>query len=125
MKANLATFALLLLLPLRVSAQSACADFDAAIELSLKRIASSYVEGLTDNSAPRQALRNSEMANELATININITLQIQNKCPVRKTSINWTKYVGAALGCRASAMKDEKDSPACDINKWDVSAETK
>ena len=99
-------------------AQSTCQDFENAINGETKGIALIMAEGLGDNSAPRQTNRNTEINGKFQLININLQLQIQNKCPVRKTPINPMLYIAEALDCNLARLKDEKNSPACDMMNW-------
>lgn len=103
---------------LSVRAQSNCQDFETAIDGDTKGIALIMAEGLGDNSAPRQTNRNLDINSKFQLININLQLQIQNKCPVRKTSINPMVYIGEALDCNLARLKGEKDSPTCDTRNW-------
>ena len=95
-----------------------CADFEAAIESSLKTIAMSSASLVGDNSAARATNGNIENGNRLQMIAINLQLQIQNKCPVRKAPIVESAYFAEALSCKVSQMKGEKDSPLCEQKVW-------
>lgn len=99
-------------------AQSTCDALQLAIEAEIKDAALSSVLGIGDNSAPRATLRQLEIANNLSTIQANLTLMAQNKCPARTAPIIPAVYLSNALDCNIAIMKGEKNAPACDKSTW-------
>ena len=95
-----------------------CYDFEAAIDREIKGAALLLAEGLSEKSAPRQTNRSIEINNKLQLVNINLQLQIQNKCPVRKIPVSPSSYISEALDCILAQLKGENNSSACDIANW-------
>ena len=99
-------------------AQAACADLGKAVEFQLKKAASSFAEGIADNSAPRATLRELRTSNSLALAEMNLTLMAQNKCAPRQKPLNPMIYIAEALDCELATQKGEKDSPKCKMDDW-------
>lgn len=117
------TLALIVLPQLSVAqtqqvSQADCQAFETAIESGVKGVALILAEGIIDNSAPRQTYRSADINNKLQIINLNLLLEVQNKCPIRKTPIVPSIYLSEALDCNLAQVKGEKDSPACDMKNW-------
>lgn len=101
------------------AAQPLCNEFEAALDDYLKLTAKTYVEGIGDNSAPRETTRLLQVNNYLQLANMNLTLLNQNKCAVRSTPISHFKYLSEAMACNLAMLErsDEKDL-ACDMSRW-------
>jgi hypothetical protein len=95
-----------------------CQAFESSIEQSSKQAALLMASGAADNSAARETNRNLEISHKLQVINLNLQLQIANKCPVRKTPINPDVYYGQALICTLDRMKGEKSPASCELGNW-------
>jgi len=99
-------------------AQSVCIDLGNAVEHQLKKSASDFADGITDNSAPRATLREVRTSNSLALARMNIELMGQNKCPPRTKPVDPMIYLGEALDCELATQRGEKDSPKCKLDEW-------
>lgn len=99
-------------------AQNTCTELAKAIEHQLKKSASNYADGITDNSAPRATLRELRTSNSLALARINIELMAQNKCPPRKDPVDPMIYLSEALDCEIATQKGESNSDKCKLDGW-------
>jgi hypothetical protein len=100
-------------------AQSNCAAFDAAIEQRLKSIAMNQINSVIESSAMRQTSREGDTANHLHLVALNLTLMIQNKCPISTTPLDPNVYFTEALACRKAQLGTKSDNlPACDFATW-------
>lgn len=99
-------------------AQIPCPSFEIAIDESLKEIAQQNADTMFENSAVRASYVQSRIANELASIHINVDLMAQNKCSPIKTPPTHFPYLTAALNCRTALINREKEPPACDRKAW-------
>lgn len=99
-------------------AQQVCADFDTAIDSSLKSIALEKARGIGDDSAPRETNRRVRISNELAMIQMNLSLMAQNKCAPLRSPINDSGYMSNAMECITARMQDQTSPPACEFKEW-------
>lgn len=99
-------------------AQQVCVDFERAVDNSLKIIASESAEGVADDSAARETMREARIGNHLQLISINLGLMRDQKCPTRKTPIYMGEFLKNALECSIARMKGEKDSASCSFENW-------
>jgi hypothetical protein len=98
-----------------------CQELDAAIDTSIRHVALSLVEGdIYDKGAMQQAARYTAANNYLQVIRINLDLQSQHKCPIRKSVINPMMYEKDARQCMLATLgsKTEEVSKACDVKNW-------
>ena len=98
-----------------------CQELDAAIDTSIRHVALSLVEGdIYDKGAMQQAARYTAANNYLQVIRINLDLQSQHKCSIRKAVINPMMYEKDARQCMHATLdnKAEEASKACDIKNW-------
>ena len=97
---------------------SPCETLSAAVEDQIKKAASTFAEGITDNSAPRATMRELQIANSLSLARINLDLMVQNKCPPRKSPVDPMVYLNDALACELALQKGDKDPAACKRDTW-------
>ncbi len=98
-------------------AQVDCRKFEAAMELSAKRVALSFVTGIGEGS-PQKATHNLDIMAELQLVSINQALAAANGCPPRKTPMDPYVYSGEALACKLQHAKGKPLGGACEINNW-------
>lgn len=99
-----------------------CQELDAAIDTSIRHVALSLVEGdIYDKGAMQQAARYTAANNYLHVIRINLDLQSQHKCPIRKSVINPMMYEMDAGKCMIATLGNKAEqttAKACDIKNW-------
>lgn len=115
--------------------QKVCAALDEVINGEIKKYALTEIEGdMSDKSAMQQSARLTQNNNQLATIQINLELQAQNKCPPRQSPIEFSQYKDSARKCYSAHLhqllagyaKDETKAKAadaesekeCDFKQW-------
>lgn len=105
-----------------------CQELDATIDGSIREAAISLAEGdLLAKGAIQQAAGYIAANNYLQVIRINLDLQSQHKCPLRKSIINPMIYNRVdVLNCMNARLKDNLDemSKLCDPKNWNGNAET-
>ena len=79
--------------------QTSCQTFDDAIDNNIKTVALTLAQDRQDRSAVQQSARLTRISNELSVLNMNLNLQIQNKCAPRKTPIAPFSYGTSAIEC--------------------------
>lgn len=97
---------------------SPCETLSAAVDDQIKKAASTFAEGITDNSAPRATMRELQIANSLSLVRINLDLMVQNKCPARKSPVDPMIYLSDALACEVALQKGDKEPAACKRDTW-------
>ena len=100
------------------NAQTLCADLDTLIDASIMTSAMSQAQGSLDKSAAQQTARYLAINNELQLISINLAIQSQNKCPIRKNGINPFRYQLQAMDCLLARMKNEDVPSKCNFRAW-------
>jgi len=83
-----------------------------------KEMASSDIDGLLDNSAPRATLRAMEINNSLIQAQIAIDLLKAKACPLPSHVPTSSTYFSSALSCKNDQMKGVKDSESCKRENW-------
>jgi hypothetical protein len=87
------------------------------------------VQGLFDNSAPRETLRQQQIGNDYQAIAINLSLAAQAHCASRRVAIVANAYISPALECEHVRTQAETNAmrgattpptvqPECDRSKW-------
>lgn len=99
-------------------AQSSCEKFQDAIEHQIKATSLSKGSILLEDNDSKLTLHNLEIANSLATIQLNLTLMAQKNCPARTDPIDPAVYIGSAVACSQALRRGEKSSPLCDFSEW-------
>lgn len=85
------------------------------VEMELAAI---YAGGVTDNSAPRAAMRAAESATQMAQANSILALMTARNCPLPKTAPSPYPYLASALNCGTEQIKGNRQSELCDRTKW-------
>jgi hypothetical protein len=102
--------------------QKICQDLDATIDRCIKNIALIRQEGdVLDKSVAQQTARYININNYFNVIHISLSLQTQNKCPVRKTIIDPYIYRSSSLSCLGATIGskgNENKEELCDIKNW-------
>lgn len=115
-------FALLTLAGLAFANQSYaapdCAAFTRAFEGGIKSAALDFVETIGETSAVRAANAQASIANDYAVAQMNLTLLIQNKCPLPERPVAIGNFLVDAVNCRTATLKGEKQPHICDQSLW-------
>jgi hypothetical protein len=96
-------------------AQGVCKELEYAVEHSKKLIARYELQGILDDSAPREIIRQLEINNTLQLLNYHSGLMAQNRCSPTKESFSTSSYQHDALKCSAEGSKNPE---ACNTSKW-------
>ena len=106
---------------------SSCAKLSAMYENVSMNISAISAEGLADDSAPRELVRQQRIGNEYARAQTMVALMSAKRCPVPDATPG-DYYALVALTCRTDMLKatmangrynDHPDTPAsCDRTKW-------
>ena len=100
---------------------STCADLAASYDDISKELASIDAEGVGDNSAPREAVRQTRTNSEYLKATMVITLLAQNKCTAPKQLPDSITYAIPAMQCETALLTwpDAKSLPdKCIRAKW-------
>lgn len=102
---------------------SICQELEGTIDDSIRSIALSLSEGdINDRGAPQQTVRYISINGKLQVIQINLLLESENKCPVRKTPINPFGFNRLDVSkCQLALLGGEgKENSAalCNIKNW-------
>jgi hypothetical protein len=102
--------------------QDVCERLSAAVEDGVKELSQIRVDGLTDDSAPRETNRQLEKVITTNLMQMHLTLMQANKCTLPKTTFYDTAYYTDALSCATARLKaraDDKETPPdCVRSKW-------
>lgn len=100
-------------------AESNCKAFTDSIEYSVKYIAFYEVMMRAEDSAPRATLNEIKIANQIARIQINLTLMQANKCKMPSAPIiNKDDYWSNVINCSAALMSGKSPRPECNVDTW-------
>ena len=95
-----------------------CAPLVIQIDEIEKDMAVRDVEGLTDTSAPRAQLRETQTTNAQLQAQFALELMRVRSCPLPSHAPMSYNYFAAALACKNEEMKGVKGSPACNRDNW-------
>ena len=110
-----------ILVPTPVFAQNTsgsmvCNRLSSDYEGLSKSISAITAEGVADDSAPRELVRQQRIGNEISKGSITLSLMTINKCGLPNEAPS-DRYSSAALSCSLATMKGETGD-ACDRTKW-------
>jgi hypothetical protein len=103
-------------------ASTDCRALSTAIDYAEKDMSMLYVEGVGDDSAPREAVRQQQVGNDLQVIALNMALAARLGCPSRREPVTTRNYMSAAIKCQtalnAGTTQAPKDPPECFRENW-------
>jgi hypothetical protein len=82
-----------------------CVAFSGAVIDGEKELAYISVDGVGDNSAPRETVRAVNSSVEMSRIQANITLMAAQQCPLPNQPVDINAYGLAALDCKIANTK--------------------
>jgi hypothetical protein len=119
MKFHSFAIAALAAISMNARAQVPCHELEATIDNSLKSAAMASAAAAFDKDITRQTNKLLEANNHLQFINANLTLLIQNKCPVvRRTPLSPAVYFDEAMACKRAEADGRGGAPICDVKTW-------
>jgi hypothetical protein len=83
-----------------------------------KSLASTYAEGIGDDSAPRETNRQVENSNDLMRASMVLTLMQAHHCSLPDHSPSAIRYLSPALSCATDRLKGVSQPPSCDQSTW-------
>lgn len=93
------------------SAQSICEQLAKSIQLSEGYMSTELANGLLDNSAPREMVRQAKIANAWASVNAALAVMQMNKCAPYPRTIREHAYISAALKCKKAIESARPPAP--------------
>ena len=95
---------------------AACEAINRTVELNLKTLGQDYANATQTKSAAQATQVANETANDIAILNINLSLLSANRCAPWSRPVGMMNYGGSALACAKAAPADK---PAlCDQDGW-------
>lgn len=95
-----------------------CASLGTEYDGIEKSLASTYAEGVGDDSAPRETNRRVEASNDLMRASMVLTLMQAHHCSLPDHSPSVARYLAPALTCATDRLKGTAEPPSCDESTW-------
>lgn len=99
-----------------------CTEAQNQVEESLKDYAAAQAEGILDNSAARESVRQAKGEAQLLFIQANLEIMAQNHCPAFPRPILPRAYFHNAVDCELDRQKAPISSttspPTCNRANW-------
>lgn len=99
----------------------ACVSLDFQYDDASREISALTVEGAGDDSAPREAVRQTKISNEISKANLIVNLMAARKCPLPKHAPG-NDYSQAATNCAIKSAQQrlggDSAGAACDRSTW-------
>lgn len=97
-----------------------CASLASQWDLIEQNLASSFVTGISDNSAPRATNRSLDELQGFTKASLLYEMMKDNKCPLPKSPPRAGTYLGAALKCEEDRMS-VRSPDSCKRENWNKS----
>ena len=98
-----------------------CAAFSRAITESEQTMSMLKAEAVGDNSAPRAAVREQQVANQLTLASANLSLMARANCTLPTLPISLDAYPVDAIMCYGDLLRSRSGSPlpaSCNRAAW-------
>jgi len=93
-----------------------CQEYERLYTEANKNLASIYVRGWGDDSAPRESSRQLEMLNERIFQLLLVEQMQSHGCSIPKKPSTFSEFLSSAFACQFSSKEDRKAK--CDSDGW-------
>lgn len=111
--------------PLKLTASELCKEYYNIYDSANLELAKILSNGILDDSAPREAVRQIEILNQRTLQMITLQQMIFYKCDLPKKPSSEIDYFLPAIECWTEKTDGNDDSPKCDTSTWESIFESK
>ncbi len=115
---NRAACALVVLLIAGDATAADCAALLQKYTMMTKRVAMEGADGVGDNSAPRETMRQLKIVNLNLMRQMNLDMMIAGKCPLPTNPVGDGEYLVNALECSTKITQGDHKAKECVMENW-------